>query len=650
MRATPIKHTIVVLTLGCAFWGPQRLAGQDFHIPEPHLPGVRVNLVLHAASGALRLALDPASDGLFYLLRSGTIYEIVEQEQGYVSILRYTTEDHGLVDVQGMAFGPDGTLYLAGNEPVATSQTYGIVRKGAPGQEDRIWTTVARTEVYPKSNTAFDHNFSGIVVSPAGDELFVNSGSRTDHGEEQTAGGLFPGAREVALTAAIFRLPAEADNLLLPNDRDRLRADGYLYAEGVRNSFDLAFTGIGDLFATENAGERDDSEELNWIREGHHYGFPWRIGGNVTPQQFDGYDPETDLLLNKSSHGYKQGFFYDDSDFPPPPASVVFTEPIVNKGPDATSYRSETTGLIRHDGERSTFTAHRSPLGLVFDTSGALPEPYAGDGFVLGWNDGSTGSGSLLEVFDDPGMDLLHLELKREVSNYTIGTTRLVSGFNNPIDAALVKDRIFVLDWGGEHAIWEVSFDGDLIPVELSRFDAFVDATRTAQLIWETRSEINNAGFQVQYRARPDAFRTLGFVEGHGSSIDPHSYRYTIPDLAPGEHSVRLRQVDFDGTAQYSREIDLFLSSDARYTLSPPYPNPFNPVTTFTLTLSSTQHVRIELYDLLGRRHREIFDGILTEHTRHDFQVDASDLAGGVYLLKVSGAEFEDVRQLRLLK
>ena len=50
------------------------------------------------------------------------------------------------------------------------------------------------------------------------------------------------------------------------------------------------------------SGDRDDSEELNWLREGHHYGFPWRMGLNETPQQFADYDPAEDLLLNPASY------------------------------------------------------------------------------------------------------------------------------------------------------------------------------------------------------------------------------------------------------------------------------------------------------------------------------------------------------------
>ena len=88
-----------------------------------------------------------------------------------------------------------------------------------------------------------------------------------------------------------------------------------LYAEGVRNSFDLAFAGNGDLFATENSADRDNPEELNWIREGHHFGFPWRMGNLDNPQQFPAYDPSADLLLPSSFNAVRNGFYRNDPDY-----------------------------------------------------------------------------------------------------------------------------------------------------------------------------------------------------------------------------------------------------------------------------------------------------------------------------------------------
>ena len=90
-----------------------------------------------------------------------------------------------------------------------------------------------------------------LAVSPDNQCLFVNSGSRTDHGEVQSTNNRFPDLRETDLTAVILRLPTNSRDLKLPNDRSALKAKGLLFAEGLRNAYDLAFAPNGDLFGGE---------------------------------------------------------------------------------------------------------------------------------------------------------------------------------------------------------------------------------------------------------------------------------------------------------------------------------------------------------------------------------------------------------------
>ena len=143
----------------------------------------------------------------------------------------------------------------------------------------------------------------------------VNSGSRTDHGEVQDNSGRFAGVREAGLTSIVWRLPTDAQDLVLPDDREALRSMGYLYAEGMRNLFDFAYAPNGDLFGVENGPDRDVAEELNWMRPGHHYGFPWRMALEDNPEQFADYDPTQDARIGRVS----RGFSTNDPDFPPPP-------------------------------------------------------------------------------------------------------------------------------------------------------------------------------------------------------------------------------------------------------------------------------------------------------------------------------------------
>ncbi|MDX1740635.1 MAG: T9SS type A sorting domain-containing protein, partial [Rhodothermales bacterium] len=86
------------------------------------------------------------------------------------------------------------------------------------------------------------------------------------------------------------------------------------------------------------------------------------------------------------------------------------------------------------------------------------------------------------------------------------------------------------------------------------------------------------------------------------------------------------------------------------FELSDIYPNPFNPQAQFSLVLSQEEEVAIQLFDALGRLVRTLNNGPLAPETRHEFVVDASDLTSGLYIVRVTGDSFEQVRKAILLK
>lgn len=434
--------------------------------PAAVVPDLAIRrLTTVAGAEPVRLTRDPTDGALYYLRRNGEIHRlnINPGVDTSTSTLVYSSAHHGLSATLGFTIGPDGTFYLVGNQDVvANVSTRALFRKGTPSGGGHVWSSMAETVAYARSRTAFDHYFTSLQVTSDGLHLLASSGSRTDHGEIQTNGGAFPGVREQALTAVILKLPVSASGLVLENDRDWLVAGGYLFCEGVRNNFDLAYGPSGRLFGTENGPDRDMSEELNWYREGHHYGFPWRLGGTDNPQQFPGYDPAADRLLDYRFTAVRNGFFHNDPTFPAPPGP--FTEPILNLGPDADQYREPVKGAVLDASARgeavATLTAHRSPLGLVFDNAAAIGAPYTGDGFVLSWTGGDPWGNGVAGPFLDASGDLLHVRLEPlpDDSNYTARITRVVEGFANPIDAEIVGRRIYVLEYGSPRGIYEITF------------------------------------------------------------------------------------------------------------------------------------------------------------------------------------------------
>ncbi len=425
--------------------------------PISFRPDITIKKIMTVQDNCIRIARDLNTETLYYALDSGSIYRPNLLTKTRRLVARST--HHGVTSLAGFAIAPDGTFFVLGNQK-NDGKNMGVLMKGVGDDNGREWTKVMETVEYPL-NGHFDHNWNAIAFSPDGHYIFLNNGSRTDHGESQDMDGV----REFPLTSAIFRIPIDAENLVLQNDADSLEAQGYLYADGVRNHFDLAFAPNGDLFGVENSGDRDDPEELNWIREGEHYGFPWRMGTNDTPQQFPGYDFTADPFVNPGAYAVMLGFFHDDSTYPAPPEGVVFADPVRSVGPDADKYRDPADGQIKDASDEgvtiSTFTAHRSPLGLLFDTEMNLPRDLKGGGFVLSWTPGSS---SLLSPFGDESEDLLHLDLtKIEAENrYEARVTRIVGNFKNPVDAVLAENKMYVIENGRSSSLWEVTFEEEI--------------------------------------------------------------------------------------------------------------------------------------------------------------------------------------------
>ena len=413
-----------------------------------------------------RIAKDPRDQQLYYMTLGGAIYrlDLRPGEDQSVSTLIADFHHHGQTNTMGFDIGPDGTFYVVANQTQSTNAalTAAYVLRGEQrsGTEERLWSLVAHTEPYGRSKTAFDHVFNAVEVSPDGATLYLNSGSRTDHGEVQSAEGAFPGLREEPLTAAIFRVPARGDDILLPRNLTALKADGRIYCEGIRNTFDLRFSPAGELFGAENGPDRHMSDELNWLREGQHYGFPWRMGGADNPQQFPDYDPSLDKLLDPRFTAVQGGYFKNDPSFPPAPIQMV--EPIGNLGPDADKFRDPVDGRIKDASELGirlyTFTSHRSPLGVVFDEERSMAPPYRGDAFVMGFMSGDEEGDRYPGPFQDAGRDLLHVRLHKTADNYEAEVHKLVTGLIDPIDSEVIQNRLYIICYGGEHAIWELTF------------------------------------------------------------------------------------------------------------------------------------------------------------------------------------------------
>jgi hypothetical protein len=85
------------------------------------------------------------------------------------------------------------------------------------------------------------------------------------------------------------------------------------------------------------------------------------------------------------------------------------------------------------------------------------------------------------------------------------------------------------------------------------------------------------------------------------------------------------------------------------FALSEAYPNPFNPTTSFTLTLGKDQDVKMVLYNIEGREVSTIMNKRVAAGT-YTQAIPMENYATGVYFLKVKAGPHSAVRKLMLLK
>ncbi|GAB4285946.1 MAG: hypothetical protein Kow0098_00540 [Ignavibacteriaceae bacterium] len=187
-----------------------------------------------------------------------------------------------------------------------------------------------------------------------------------------------------------------------------------------------------------------------------------------------------------------------------------------------------------------------------------------------------------------------------------------------------------------------------IIPVELTSFTARViedDVT----LDWVTASETNNSGFDIERKTANESWQKINFVPGHGTTSERQSYSYTDKNLVAGNYSYRLKQVDYDGSYEYSDAVEVTVNPPAVFELSQNYPNPFNPSTTIKFSIPKSTNVTLKVFNALGQEVKTLVNGFV-EAGSHTVNFNSEGLNSGLYLYRLQADEFTQVRKMTLLK
>ena len=109
--------------------------------------------------------------------------------------------------------------------------------------------------------------------------------------------------------------------------------------------------------------------------------------------------------------------------------------------------------------------------------------------------------------------------------------------------------------------------------------------------------------------------------------------------------------IDYDtGAVVQQYEVNVEGSrTPATTTLNPSYPNPFNSETVLSYTLPTASDIRLEVFTLSGQRVAVLHEG-LQAAGYHTIAMDASDLASGVYLYRLTTPEGRFAQKFTLLR
>ena len=186
------------------------------------------------------------------------------------------------------------------------------------------------------------------------------------------------------------------------------------------------------------------------------------------------------------------------------------------------------------------------------------------------------------------------------------------------------------------------------VPVEFTSFTASINGNNV-KLLWETASELNNSGFSVERKSVNSEFTEVGFVPGFGTTTEAKSYSFLDQNLQNGIYSYRLKQIDFDGTFEYSQEVEVEVFTPATFNLEQNYPNPFNPSTGIKYSVPESGNIRLSVFNVVGEEVAVLVNGF-SQAGSFEVTFDASNLSTGVYLYKLQSANSVQTKKMMLLK
>lgn len=205
----------------------------------------------------------------------------------------------------------------------------------------------------------------------------------------------------------------------------------------------------------------------------------------------------------------------------------------------------------------------------------------------------------------------------------------------------------------------------DILPVTLTYFIG-TKYGNSVLLEWETATEQDNLGFNLQRKNVDGVWQNIKFVEGHGNSNVPHQYYFLDTTAAIDVNNnliyYRLEQLDIDGGVDYPDSIEVDFPTTINTEIFPSefellqnYPNPFNPSTKIKFSIpagsvySQNTKVSLRVFDLLGSEVAVLLNKQIPPGS-YEVEFNAENLSSGIYFYKLDLNNFSQAKKMILLR
>jgi hypothetical protein len=179
-----------------------------------------------------------------------------------------------------------------------------------------------------------------------------------------------------------------------------------------------------------------------------------------------------------------------------------------------------------------------------------------------------------------------------------------------------------------------------ILPVRWGNFYGQIVNGNVA-LKWETLTEVNNKGFEVQKSVDGTSFEKIGYVQARGQSALRASYTFTDPSKLLRAQYYRIKQIDFDGRSSFSKVVKIALNHLPLHVTS--VVNPMSTNLIFTLNDEPQYPVTVTLTDASGK---VVFTQTTKANQGNTYRFNTYQLTNGMYYLKVQSGSFSETKKI----